>query len=1274
MGDFGPLELKIPVSVPGMAEFEKLGTTTDSQTDRTKRLSAALQDYLAKQQNVISAQKTYAEQQAKTAELTEKYWDQQTAAMRRMNTAHEAAIKEQAKREEDLAKKRESANQAQADSIQRWITNPMAAAGDAAKNFALRFGEAGIQAVGAVVGVAALGAAIFKLTSEVSQYAREQSNLAASTGMSVGEVQKFSRMAEIAGVPVTGLMRAVRQMSQAMADGGEEGKKQQKALRELGVDYQKFGDDVGSLFEETARKLQAMPQGGEKNWIAQVLGFGGRGGAGSIMPVINQFSDLEQKIHGVMTDADIQRATLYAQKVSELGQWVDQLKQKLAMPFILDITFRDGPALGLLRKLGFGYPTSNVPTNDPHAIGYAGSGAKSAGGYPDYLVTDSAANDTIEIPVTKSNADLRAAALAASATATQARIKQLLATEAQRGGRDSQIGQLQAHLSTIPSYESLSADAVRRDVSKDVQDRQQTEAKIRGIQAAVKAEEKLAEARKQATAWTERAKEAEDKAGNRTPLERRMGEYTAIEDQRKARMAELQKTFPGGVPADLQQSATNAALMEQAGSIKKYNEAIAKATDEINKLYSKMQFDVTEEAKQGLTKNLKDFSIDHPLISRMLEDATPTAPYIPGMDTQDRIKRLQIASGAQLKFAQMRTATEGGRIGLSQSMDDEEAKKVYDLQKQYNDTVLEGQNRQRANEKALEELQDRRYSNAIKYEEQMADLRLKQEQEFASKGVELFHALTTGHGASFVRGQAVHMGDTVMSNFLQQYIAPTALKMIPQAGEGFLGNLLKGTPFAMGRDDPAMAAKDNAEKIKENSDKTAFNTSSMDQLNAQIATMVSLFGGTPSNVPTDASANLSPLSTALGGPATLAGAVIGTLGLGSAGLGGTAGALGATASNLTGGPTSMIGSILKSVGLGGSPSTGASGSSALSAIAGLFVGGPSGTVQAGAQAQTDAIINGIVTNPLGSPVAMPGMPDLSSSPYGLSWPGTDIDGGWGAQALPGMPDISGSSPWNANNMGPASSPSGVAAAAGLTASASSGMSKTSGEFASGVKDPIGVLFGQGGTYSPNTAQTAGAIVGLAGAGFGAFKGISEMTKGGAQNIAGGLGTTLMSVAPLTGPAAPFVMAAGLLSDVVSAAFGDPRANRAKDISKKLQYSQFMAPEALNVTMDTSGNYADYSSSGQARGSDLSPWPIVQQPYYDPSHSTWVPGRIISQFGGPSGITSSPAPTVNIAALDSQSFHDAMTRNSDMLEDVMTHVASKASGPFLGTLRNQLGSA
>ena len=118
----------------------------------------------------------------------------------------------------------------------------------------------------------------------------------------------------------------------------------------------------------------------------------------------------------------------------------------------------------------------------------------------------------------------------------------------------------------------------------------------------------------------------------------------------------------------------------------------------------------------------------------------------------------------------------------------------------------------------------------------------------------------------------------------------------------------------------------------------------------------------------------------------------------------------------------------------------------------------------------------------------------------------------------------------------------------------------------------------------------------------------------------------------------------------------------------------MAPEALNVTMDTTGNFADYGNNGQARGSDLSPWPIVQQPYYDPSNHTWVPGRILSQFGGPSGITSTPAPTVNIAALDSQSFHDAMTRNSDMLEDVMTHVASKASGPFLGTLRNQLGSA
>jgi hypothetical protein len=68
----------------------------------------------------------------------------------------------------------------------------------------------------------------------------------------------------------------------------------------------------------------------------------------------------------------------------------------------------------------------------------------------------------------------------------------------------------------------------------------------------------------------------------------------------------------------------------------------------------------------------------------------------------------------------------------------------------------------------------------------------------------------------------------------------------------------------------------------------------------------------------------------------------------------------------------------------------------------------------------------------------------------------------------------------------------------------------------------------------------------------------------------------------------------------------------------------------------------------------------------------VPGRILSQFGGPSGITSGGGSTVNIHAIDAQSFGDALRRHSDTLENEMTHVANKASGSFLGAMRNQLG--
>lgn len=190
-----------------------------------------------------------------------------------------------------------------------------------------------------------------------------------------------------------------------------------------------------------------------------------------------------------------------------------------------------------------------------------------------------------------------------------------------------------------------------------------------------------------------------------------------------------------------------------------------------------------------------------------------------------------------------------------------------------------------------------------------------------------------------------------------------------------------------------------------------------------------------------------------------------------------------------------------------------------------------------------------------------------------------------------------------------------------------------GDYAGETNNPAG---GGGKGVGSYAAAGGGAAVGL----YTAFT--SKSTKG---KLSGAGDATMSIGAMIPPPAGPIVMAAGAAMKLASVFMGDPKQRRSEGIAKQLNTSQFLEPAAINAIMTAGGGFADYDRFGGVRGSNLSPFPSVQQGYFDYRNDVTIPGRTVSQFGGGS------APPVNITvnALDARSVLD---RHQDIASAVL----------------------
>jgi hypothetical protein len=529
----------------------------------------------------------------------------------------------------------------------------------------------------------------------------------------------------------------------------------------------------------------------------------------------------------------------------------------------------------------------------------------------------------------------------------------------------------------------------------------------------------------------------------------------------------------------------------------------------------------------------------------------------------------------------------------------------------------------------LQKLQNERLTQSVeaigKFNDTLQEASDKIGEQFGSFISGLAAAGREGHAGTYTKNYMLGQSDKIISNFASSMYKPGMFE-IPGQGTSdnptMLGKMLQGTMFGT---DPKAHANDALQLVTDQNTKaTVDNTTVM-------AAVYEALGGDPTSL---GLTNLPAMPTLTGATSSVA--------LPFFGAAGAAGAAGA-------------GSLLTSV---------------IKAFGGPGVTAPSGS------GESIGTIGTITTTSGGTGT---GLTSLFRSMAGGS--ATGGTGGSGEQigTLSDQIQNAGGAPafGTTEQIGTIQNPFGVPYEVAQGSPAGSGYFSNS--------NPLTNLFNVNGTASPG--QMVGAGLQLGGEAFGTYKGVTQMLKGGAQNAIGGIGETAMSIAPLTGPAlAPFVMAGGALMSIISSIMGNPVQERQAHINSELMNNQYIAPQAINRTMDISGGYADLNYQGNVRATDLSSVPIIQQAYSDPRHGVIVPGTVISPFGGGGGPVQVPVGdrgayttdsgtgghtvnvTNNVSAIDGDSVAQFFQNNSQALGDGIVTALNKGGTDLANRMR------
>ncbi|HLF55541.1 MAG TPA: hypothetical protein VI942_01720 [Thermoanaerobaculia bacterium] len=276
----------------------------------------------------------------------------------------------------DLAKSSEAASKEGVErlgaSLQDFARNPLQAAQAGMGSLLEKLGPTATGFAGVAAVVVAAGAGIFKLASDAGSAAEQLVNLAASTGLSLKELQVFNRISEEMGLGTEGVTRAIERLQAQLGTAG--GGDFTNALASFNialVDVKGNMRPIADLLDDFRAKLLAIedPQrraqvlmaalGGRGRELARLLLEGGQS--------LRAWGVELEKAGVIKTDEAIKRAAEFDTKLDKLGQrWkaLARIFQEGAVDIataILD-AFKTGPTFPATGLLGSAVPLGGGPS------------------------------------------------------------------------------------------------------------------------------------------------------------------------------------------------------------------------------------------------------------------------------------------------------------------------------------------------------------------------------------------------------------------------------------------------------------------------------------------------------------------------------------------------------------------------------------------------------------------------------------------------------------------------------------------------------------------------------------------------------------------------------------------------------------------------------------------------------------------------------------------------------------------------------------------------
>ncbi len=214
-------------------------------------------------------------------------------------------------------------------------------------------GTAAKVGAGIVTGVAAGATALFGLATKAADAASNIKDMADRTGSTPEQFQKLKYAAEMSGMSVEGLEKAMIKQQKAFADASEGAKAQSAAYSRLGIDITKVGSS-SEAFDLVIAKLADMKNETERNALANDI-FGKS--YADLTPMLNEGSSgidaLKQKA--------IDLGLVMSNESVEAGEAFGDSLETLKSSFEMVITKIGAEALPIISSL-VDFVLANMPT------------------------------------------------------------------------------------------------------------------------------------------------------------------------------------------------------------------------------------------------------------------------------------------------------------------------------------------------------------------------------------------------------------------------------------------------------------------------------------------------------------------------------------------------------------------------------------------------------------------------------------------------------------------------------------------------------------------------------------------------------------------------------------------------------------------------------------------------------------------------------------------------------------------------------------------------